>query len=88
MEQVMPYTKQSLMHEVREYAIKKSENDVRTQERNVQKDISQIMPSIIERYDQEVKKIDEQRAAYQGTEKPESVFKNPRRKFVWNEHLR
>ncbi|XP_031620313.1 yemanuclein-like isoform X2 [Contarinia nasturtii] len=88
LEQFTSYTKQQLMNEVKDYAVKKSENDVRTQERSLQKDITQIMPSLKEKYDQDSKRIDEQRAAYHGTEKPEQVFKNPRRKFVWNEHLR
>lgn len=88
LEQLTPYTKQQLMNEVKEYAIKKSENDVRTLERILQKEINQIMPGVKEKYDQDVKRVEEQRAAYPGTEKPEHIFRNPRRKFPWNDNLR
>lgn len=76
------------MNEVKEYAIRKCENDVRTQERNLQKEINQIMPSLMEKYDIELKRIEEQRAAIPGTDKPEHVLRNPRRKFQWTENLR
>lgn len=88
LEQLTPYSKQHLMNEVKEYAIKKSESDVRTKERMLQKKINHIMPSLKEKYDIDLKKAEEQRASYQGTEKPEHLFRNPRRKFQWNEDLR
>lgn len=88
LEKVLPYSKSQLMNEVKEYAIRKCENDVRTQERNLQKEINQIMPSLMEKYDIELKRIEEQRAAIPGTDKPEHVLRNPRRKFQWTENLR
>lgn len=88
LEQLTPYSKQHLMNEVTEYAIKKNENEVRTQERILQKEINQMMPVIKEKYDIDVKKIDQQRATYQGNEKPEHLFRYPRRKFPWNDSLR
>lgn len=90
LEKCLPYTKQQLTSEVNEYAIKKSESDVRTHERNLQKEINQIMPSIKEKYEYEVKRTEEQRAAYQALpgEKPEHQIRNPRRKFQWNDNLR
>lgn len=88
LEQLTPYTKQQMVNEVKEYAIKKIENDVRTQERILQKEINQIMPGVKEKYDQEMKRVEEQRAANQGTEKSEHTFRNPRRKFPWNDNLR
>lgn len=88
LEQFTTYTRQQLMQEVKEYALKKSENDVRTQERILQKEICQIMPGVKEKYEQEIKRVEEQRAAYQGTEKPEYIFRNPRRKFPWTDNLR
>lgn len=88
LENVLPYNKQQLLNERNEYAIQKIENEVRIQERNVQKDINQIMPGVKERYEMELKKVEEQRSAYQGSEKPEHQFRNPRRRFPWNDNLR
>ncbi|XP_055325031.1 yemanuclein isoform X2 [Sitodiplosis mosellana] len=88
LEHLTPCTKQQMMNEVKDYAIKKSEMDVRTQERILQKEINQIMPAVKERFDQEMKRVEEQRAAHQGSEKPEHTFRNPRRKFHWNDSLK
>lgn len=88
LENVLPHSKQQLVNEVKEYAIRKCENEVRALERNLQKDINQIMPGIKERYDSDLKRVEEQRAAYHGSEKPEQQFRNPRKKFPWNDSLR
>lgn len=88
MEQLTPYTKQQLTSEVNEHAIKKSENDVRTHERILQKEINQIMPGVEERYLHEVKKAEELKAAAKGTDKSEQIIRNPRKKFPWNDNLR
>lgn len=87
LEKVLPYNKKQLMNEIKEFAIRKCENDVRTLERNLQKEINQIMPGVKEKYDIEVKKIEEQKAAYQGTDKHEHKFRNPPRKFPWTDNL-
>lgn len=88
LEQFLPFTKQQLVNEVNEYEIKRIESSVRTQERILQKEINQIMPGVKEKYDMDVKRIEELRAAYKGSEKPEHQYRNPRRKFPWNDSLR
>lgn len=88
MEQVTAFTKQQYMNELKDFTIKKNENEMRTQERILQKEICQIMPGVKEKYEQEYKRMEEQRLAYQGTEKPDHIFRNPRRKFPWNDNLR
>lgn len=88
MEHFTPYTKQQFINEVNEHAIKKSEDEVRTHERNLQKEINQIMPDLVKKWKNDCAHVDVQRAAYKGTEKPEHVFRYPRRKFQWNENLK
>lgn len=88
LEQLLPFTKQQMISEVNEYEIRKIEESVRTQERNLQKDINQIMPGVKEKYDVDVKRIDEQRAAQQGTDKSDHQFRYPKQKFAWNDSLR
>lgn len=88
LEKCLPYTKQQMINEVNDCEIKKIEKNVRDQERILQKEINQIMPGVKEKYDSDVKRIEEQRAAHQGTDKAEHQFRNPRRKFPWNDSLR
>lgn len=88
MEHFTPYTKQQFISEVNEYAIKKSEIEVRTHERILQKEINQILSDPIKKYKEDCDRVKEQRAAYQGTEKPEHVFRYPRRKCQWNDNLK
>lgn len=88
LEHLTPYSKQQLSNEVKEYVIKKNEIEVRTLERILQKEINQIMPGIRQKYEQEMKRVEEQRMAHQGTDRPEQSIRNPRRKFVWSESLR
>lgn len=78
------------MNEFQEYVIRKCEDEVRTQERVLQNEINQMMPSIKEKYEIEIKKLVQQRAvSLQGSaEKPEQLLRYPRCKFPWKDSLR
>lgn len=65
------------MNEMKEYEIAKCENDVRIYERQLQKEISDMMPLVLEKYDVELKKV---------SGIPE--VRNPRKKFPWSNTLR
>lgn len=88
LERVLPYSKHQLTNEVKEYAIKKCESEVRTMERTLQKDINQIMPIAKEKYENDVKKIEQQRAMCQTNDKSDVQIAKAKRRFPWNDKLR
>lgn len=65
------------MSEVKEFEIAKCENDVRANERILQKEINDMMPVVLEKYELDLKKV---------IGNPE--LRNPRKKFPWNNNLR
>lgn len=77
------------MNEVNKFAIGKAENSLKTSERQVRKLITEIMPNVLENYQTELKRVNDLKAAAKLSDKlTEQQFKNPRKKFPWNENLR
>lgn len=77
-----------LLNEVKNFIIKKDEDSLRGLERQVHKLIKEIMPAADTNYKLAVKRIDELRLANKNGDKPEQQFKNPRKKFPWDDNLR
>lgn len=84
----MPYSKQQFEKEVNDIAIKRIQSEVRSLEREMQMEISNVMPNAETTYKIELKRVEDQRAMHKGSEKPEHQFRNPRRKFPWNNKLK
>lgn len=76
------------MNEVNKFAIVKAENSLKTSERQVRKLITEMMPNVLGNYQLELEHVNDLRAAAKLSDKPEQQFKNPRKKFPWNENLR
>lgn len=84
---MLPYSKQRFEKEVNDIAIKRLQTEVRALERELQMEINKLMPGAEANYMIELKKIEQQRALLQGSDKPEQL-RNPRRKFPWNSYLK
>lgn len=88
LESHLPFTIQVWMDELKKFGIGKAENSLKTSERQVRKLITEIMPNVLENYQVELKRVNDLKAAAKLSDKPEQQFKNPRKKFPWNENLR
>lgn len=88
LEKVLPYSKQQLEKEVNDIGIRRIQSEVRSLEREMQMEINSVMPNAEANYKLELKRVEEQRAIYKGSDKPEHQFRNPRRKFPWNNKLK
>lgn len=88
LEKVLPYSKQQFEKGVNDIAITKIQSEVRSLEREMQMEINNLMPSADANYKIELKRVEDLRAMHKGSEKPEQQFRNPRRKFPWNNKLR
>lgn len=88
LERHLPFSKQIWMNEVNNFAIGKVENSLKATERQVRKSIMEIMPNVLDNYQAELKRVNDLKAAAKLNDKTEQQFKNPRKKFVWNESLR
>lgn len=85
---MLPYSKQQFEKEVNDIAIKRTQSEVRSLEREMQMEINNLMPNAEANYKIELKRVEDQRALYKGNEKPDHQFRNPRRKFPWNNKLK
>lgn len=88
LEKVLPYSYQQFEKEVNDIAINKIQSEVRSLEREMQMEINNLMPGAEANHKIDLKRVEEQRAMYKGSEKPEHQFRNPRRKFPWNIKLK
>lgn len=91
LESHLPFSKQIWVNEVNKFTIAKVESSLKslkTSERQVQKLITEIMPNALDNYQVELKSVNDLRAAAKLSDKSEQQFKDPRKKFPWNENLR
>lgn len=94
LENRLPFTRQTISGKIKKIRIEKEEEKLNKMQRDLSDRIHQWEAMSIPLYEAELKKIDELRAqasreaALRGLDKPEQIYKNPPKRFLWNDALR
>lgn len=88
LEQFMPITKKTLFTKVRKHRVEQVEKKVKTQVNKLRKIVVETMPSVISKYELDLKNYESRKSILNVVGDMSSEANVPRKKFYWNEASR